>query len=302
MVRARFLLSLLAAVVVLAASAAHAADYPQPPPPPPQYIPPPPRGMLRQLVSARLRRRRHERQYRLDYIQNPANSASFAFDSNVDQRHHVHRRRRRLRVNNWLRLEATAEYRAKARVYAFGHYTDGAGFDLDTYEGNLKSWVFLANAFIDLGTWDCLTPFVGAGVGGAYNTLADFTDVNPSTAGFGFGRNPSEWNLAWALYAGVSYNVTKNFKIDLTYRYLNYGSITDTVDCIGGCNPNSFKFKDLYSNDIMLGLRWTCCDIAPPPPRYVYQPQPYIPPPPPLQSRGYRRVNEHGENLWLSGT
>ncbi len=32
-----------------------------------------------------------------------------------------------------------------------------------------------------------------------------------------------------------AYNVSKNFKIDLTYRYLNYGSITDTVDCIGGC-------------------------------------------------------------------
>ena len=119
----------------------------------------------------------------------------------------------------------------------FGTTPAGGGRFVDTYEGNLKSWVFLANAFVDLGTWDCFTPFVGAGVGGAYNTLVDFTDINPSHApAFGFGRNPSEWNLAWALYAGVSYNVTKNFKVDLTYRYLNYGSITDTVDCIGGCN------------------------------------------------------------------
>ena len=65
---------------------------------------------------------------------------------------------------------------------------------------------------------------------------------------------PSKWNLAWALYAGVSYNVTKNFKVDLTYRYLNYGSITDTVDCNGGCFPDSFKFDKLYSHDIMLGV------------------------------------------------
>ncbi len=186
--------------------------------------------------------------------------------------------------NNWLRLEATGEYRSKTRVYAFGNYGLNG---LDTYEGYLNSWVFLANAFVDLGTWDCFTPFVGAGVGVAYTSLVDFTDLNPN-GGFGFGRNPSNWNLAWALYAGVSYEVTQNFHIDLTYRYLNYGSITDTVDCFGGCNPDSFKFKNLYSNDIMLGLRWTCCDYAPPaPPRYVYQPQPYIPPPPPaLQSRG----------------
>ena len=80
------------------------------------------------------------------------------------------------------------------------------------------------------------------------------------------------WDFAWALYAGVSYNVTKNFKVDLTYRYLNFGSITDTVNCNGGCNPDSFKFDKLYSQDIMLGLRWTCCDVAPTPPRYVVRP------------------------------
>ena len=120
--------------------------------------------------------------------------------------------------------------------------------------------MFLANAYVDLGTWNCFTPFVGAGIGAARNTLADFTDINPN-GGYGFGRNPSEWHLAWALHAGVAYNVTKNFKVELAYRYLNYGSITDTVDCVGGCNPDSFKFSNLYSHDIMLGLRWTCCDV-----------------------------------------
>ena len=85
---------------------------------------------------------------------------------------------------NWLRFDATAEYRAKTRVYAFGqlHRTAAATFG-DTYQGNLKSWVFLANAYVDLGTWYCLTPFVGAGIGGAYNTLADFTDINTVTGG-----------------------------------------------------------------------------------------------------------------------
>ena len=82
--------------------------------------------------------------------------------------------------------------------------------------------------------------------------------------------------------------MSKNLKIDLSYRYLNYGSVTDTVDCNGGCNADSFKFDKLYSHDFMLGLRWTCCETAPPPPRYVYTPPPpvYTPPPPPLRSRG----------------
>ena len=106
------------------------------------------------------------------------------------------------------------------------------------------------------------------------------------TADIGFGRNPSEWHTAYALYAGVGYNVSKSLKIDLTYRYLNYGSITDTVDCNVTCTHDTFKFGNLISHDIMLGLRWTCCETTPQPPqpRYVYTPQ--YAPPPPLHSRG----------------
>ncbi len=44
--------------------------------------------------------------------------------------------------------------------------------------------------------------------------------------------------------------------MELAYRYLNYGSVTDTIDCIGGCSADSYKFSNLSSNDIMLGMRW----------------------------------------------
>jgi opacity protein-like surface antigen len=151
--------------------------------------------------------------------------------------------------------------------------------------------VFLANAYVDLGTWNCFTPFVGIGAGAARNTLSDFSDVNPSLAGYGLGRNPSEWHFAYALHAGIAYNVTKSFKIELAYRYLNYGSVTDTVDCANTCNPDSYKFGSLSSHDIKLGFRWACCEVEDTP-RYVYQPPApvYQPPPvyiqPPLRSKG----------------
>lgn len=284
MVRTRFM---FAALAMLVTGIAHAADYHPPPPAPPPYIPPPQQDCcavtenwyLRGFIGAGMASGANAQ-----FIQNPANSSNFAFDSTSYSDHMFIGVGVGYTVNNWLRVEGTAEYRSKSRVYAFGHYTDGGTFALDTYEANLSSWIFLANAFVDLGTWDCWTPFVGAGIGAARNTLSNFTDINPSLAGFGLGRNPSEWHLAWALYAGVSYAINKNFNIDLTYRYLNYGSITDSIDCFSGCNAaDSFKFDKLHSNDFMIGLRWTCCDTAPPP-RYVYQPQPYMPPP--LQSRG----------------
>jgi len=262
----------LALVSLAGVGAASAADYS--PPPPVIVQPPPPQECcdnwyLRGDVGIGM-----NGNYDLEYQPSPANVGNgFAFEHADFSDAYILGLGVGYNVNNWLRVDATGEYRSKARVYALGIYDQVTGQG-DEYQGYLKSWIFLANAYIDLGTWDCFTPFIGAGIGGAYNTLSDFTDTGFGTTGRGYGRNSSDWSLAWALHAGVSYNVNQNLKIELSYRYLNYGSVTDTVDCIGGCNADSYKFSDLHSNDIRIGLRWTCCEV------------PLAPPPPPLRSRG----------------
>ena len=288
MVGARLKISTLTAIAALSASAAQSADYSQPlPPPQPIVVQQPPQDCcdtwyLRGFVGVGMNGKNS-----LDVTPLPADTffASNSIGDSIFVGGAVG-----YEWNNWLRFDVSAEYRAKTRISALAaSQPGGAGpVAVDQYEGNLKSWVFLANAYVDLGTWNCFTPFVGAGVGGAYNMITDFTDVTPNVAAFGatgssfgLGRGTNNWSFAWALYAGVSYKVTNNFNIDLTYRYLNLGSARETVDCNGGSGCNEFKFKNLYSNDLMLGLRWTCCE-APPPPRYVYTP----PPPPPLHSRG----------------
>jgi opacity protein-like surface antigen len=283
MVSRRLTVLTFASLALIGANGARAADY-TPPPPPPVYVQPPPPAepccdnwYLRGQIGVGMLKTK------LDYgtatnatLQNSSNADSMFVGGGIGYN-----------WNSWLRFDATAEYRAKSRVDAFVTYPpDG----IDQYQGYLKSWVFLGNAYVDLGTWDCFTPFIGVGIGGAYNTLSDFNDVNPN-GGFGFGRNPSEWHLAWALHAGVAYEVTKNFKVELAYRYLNYGSITDTVDCSVTCTHDTFKYT-LQSHDFMVGFRWTfCCELPSPEPRYVYTPPPvYTQPPlyapPPLSSRG----------------
>ena len=50
----------------------------------------------------------------------------------------------------------------------------------------------LANGYVDLGTWWCVTPFIGAGVGTARVTIANYTDHRlVNNDGFGFGAFPS---------------------------------------------------------------------------------------------------------------
>jgi opacity protein-like surface antigen len=257
MVRSRLGISSAVALLALTAGVAHGADYS---PPPPIVIEEPAFAggwYLRGFVGVGM-----NANYSLDYLPAPANVGNgFVFQHNSIADTVFIGGGVGYEWNNWLRFDGTFEYRDRTRVYAFGNYPPNG---LDIYEGNLKNWVFLVNGYVDLGTWYCLTPFIGAGVGASYLKLADLSDVNPN-GGFGFGRNPTEWNLAWALHAGVAYNVSKNLKVELAYRYLNFGSITDTVDCNGGCNPDSFKFGNLYSHDIMLGLRFNCCDVPPPP-------------------------------------
>jgi opacity protein-like surface antigen len=87
--------------------------------------------------------------------------------------------------NNWLRLDVTGEYRTKAAFKVTGSYTEfwpGRNLYSTSTNAYSKSTVFMANAYIDLGTWWCLTPYIGGGIGGAYNTSAASTDTGIATA------------------------------------------------------------------------------------------------------------------------
>ena len=86
--------------------------------------------------------------------------------------------------NSWLRFDVTAGYRDRTQVNARGVYNPATGQG-DAYQGYLRSWVVLANAYVDFGTWDCLTPFLGVGIGGAYNQMADLVDMGIGTTGAG---------------------------------------------------------------------------------------------------------------------
>ena len=197
-------------------------------------------------------------------------------------------------VNNWLRLDVTGEYRSKSMFKVTGSYTNfcpnsGVCFDVD--QGNYSAAVLMANVYLDLGTWWCLTPYVGVGLGGAWNRISGIQDVGiiaDGSVGFGLSNQDiSQVNLAWNVQAGLSYNVTNNVKLDLSWRFLNLGSPqTAIVFCqnTSPCPGAYYTFKDMTSQDFRVGFRW----LLQPEPAPVAMPQPvYQPAPqPPLMSRG----------------
>jgi opacity protein-like surface antigen len=197
--------------------------------------------------------------------------------------------------NNWFRVDVTGEYRGGAAFRGLDSY--GAGSN--DYWGTKSEWLFLGNAYIDLGTWWCFTPFVGAGIGYSRNTISNWRDINNQTGATAYADTNSQWEMAWALHAGVAYKVTPNFTAEFAYRYVSLGDFA-TTDMIGfnGTNAvyNPLQLNNVTSHDFKLGLRWNLSPSEPiaavaapmyaPPPRAYNPPAPVYAPPPPLMRKG----------------
>ena len=179
-------------------------------------------------------------------------------------------------VNDWLRFDVTGEYRSKAHFSGQQISMSGGVTLPDQYNASKSEWLFLANAYVDLGTWWCVTPFVGAGIGASWNSISNFTDFGATMSGTGGTpiisltnfADASKWNFAWALYAGLAYQVTPSFTIELAYRYVDLGNATTGTPRAFDGTPvpqSPFVFDHLTSSDVKLGVRWLL-DVPPPPP------------------------------------
>jgi opacity protein-like surface antigen len=168
------------------------------------------------------------------------------------------------KFNNWLRVDVTGEYRGASTFNAFQIYPTGT----DQYNGKKSEWLFLANVYLDLGTWSGFTPFIGAGAGFDRLTISNWVDTDVVNGAAGYSPDNSKWNFAWALYAGLGYQIAPNCVFEFSYRYLSLGN-GSTKDMIGydGTNPvyNPIQFKNVYSNDVRIGLRWMLADFGPAP-------------------------------------
>ncbi|HYF55611.1 MAG TPA: outer membrane protein [Salinarimonas sp.] len=163
------------------------------------------------------------------------------------------------RLNSWLRVDGTVDYRFGTN---FSGLTSGTayvhGYSVD--RANLTSTTFLANAYVDLGTWSGITPYVGAGVGYARTELDGYTTqivCITATCGHPGPQAVRSMNggvtsgLAWALMAGVGIDLGHGAVLDLGYRYVNLGGVqTKLRDGIGT------KLADLDAHEARIGLRW----------------------------------------------
>ncbi len=196
-------------------------------------------------------------------------------------------------INNWFRVDVTGELRGGSTFQGLEVVNDSTTNNqfADFYRANMSSLLGMVNGYVDLGTWYGMTPYVGAGVGVAYNKFYGATDNGSNTVYYNgpaqpgitsssggiFGSNTSA-NLAWALMTGLDFNITQNLKLELGYRFLDYGKFKSGVsNCLSGagsagsfsggnCTGGGYKLAshELTSNDFRIGLRWMIDTAAPP--------------------------------------
>lgn len=164
------------------------------------------------------------------------------------------------RWNHWFRTDITGEYRSKSDFDGSDVGSVGGVLIPDNYTAKKSEWVALLNGYVDMGTWHGITPFVGAGIGAANVKISDFTDVGVTVDSVAYGDDHDQWNFAWALYAGLAFDVTDAVTVELAYRYLDLGD-GESGDLVAfdGTNliDNPMEFNGITSHDIKLGVRYT---------------------------------------------
>jgi len=82
------------------------------------------------------------------------------------------------------------------------------------------------NGYYDINLHKTIIPYVTAGVGIARNKAGDFVSLDTITL-----KGKTNTSFVWNVGAGVKYNLNRNFALDLSYRYIDLGSIkTDNLD------------------------------------------------------------------------
>ncbi len=144
-----------------------------------------------------------------------------------------------------------------------GCYTSGEA-DFTTRGG-------MINGYIDLGTYAGFTPYIGAGAGMTYVNYSNYisrdacvdgiADCAGATFGSQYHKGLGSWRFTYALMAGLAYDITKNLKADVGYRFTDIASgdmySYDTNSIGWGASGTQSSDDGFTSHEIRFSLRYS---------------------------------------------
>jgi opacity protein-like surface antigen len=130
----------------------------------------------------------------------------------------------------------------------------------------------MANGYVDLGTYVRVTPYVGAGVGYSYLSWGGLDSTNYCVDGVGLCPAPGgavssadhdgekDWRFTYAFMAGAAYDLTKNLKLDVGYKYrhIDGGDMFGWDDFSETAGASGIQGTDdgFSTHEVKVGLRY----------------------------------------------
>tara|TARA_R110000868_G_scaffold97614_1_gene268394 strand:- start:22 stop:762 length:741 start_codon:yes stop_codon:yes gene_type:complete len=163
-----------------------------------------------------------------------------------------------VKLTDYLRSDVTLSYRGNlART---NNVTMSSGTVFETKDGNhtASNMTALLNIYVDplaavgIDT-GAFSSYVQAGIGRARNKTKSMKFS--STVIQGATHN----NVAWQVGAGLNYALTDQWKIDLSYRFLDMGEARSSKNFVNGVTPNTLVQEtrfDLQAHEVLLGLQY----------------------------------------------
>ena len=184
-------------------------------------------------------------------------------------------------ATRYLRVDTTIDYWAKSDFEGTTIGTCGGTTCTSVDQTSYSAILLMANAYADLGTYYGVTPYVGAGIGGAHLKWDDLR--NTVGGGTITHKGAKDWRFAWSLMAGASYCLTSNLQADVGYRFTHIegGGMFEEFTPGGvsiGVGPGFDRGIDAH--EVKAGLRWTFGGGNPncaAPQQVAYEPEPIMP-------------------------
>ncbi len=142
-------------------------------------------------------------------------------------------------VASTLRIEITGGVHLKSSL------TDAFPDSLNAEIGSQHVFI---STFWDITNYAGWTPYVGGGIGAARHEISDLTFPGGAADG-------AEYDFAYHVNVGVSYDITESLKFDLSYRYLNLGETISGVDPLAA-DPGAISVAGIEAHEAKFGLRY----------------------------------------------
>jgi opacity protein-like surface antigen len=151
------------------------------------------------------------------------------------------------RVNSLFRTELEYAYRSD-----FKYVKNPTNTGIANASQTSKIQTLMLQGFYDIDISSKFTPYLLVGLGLAHHDF-DFY-ARTILGGTVYSGNTSNTELAWNIGLGVSYPISENIDLDLSYRYISLGNAKWESHAVG---DRGYGDADFTSNEFLLGIRYS---------------------------------------------